>query len=409
MEVLDRVPTLAPTPDGQPLEIRVRCSVDRSHRKSYTHPVTIHPDWTVTTPHDLEVERIGVAMGGYLSCIDLVDNCVPAARLYLIRQLRLETPQLSLGKSGRWLVAERVDTCCAGSPSYRSPMDAAEHLRSPRHCAARHRSRPRVVAQIGEALLQAHGGRDPMPLPPRSGRLVGTCVDRQVDLRTLWDAGVPLDVVEQIHQRASDGRVLPVSFYFGVLTNRPDLTWVRETAAEAPERELHDWLAWTVSARDRDQPGLRGEWLALGVSRRDIGELQHAGYEPSDVARLAALLDASGTQAAAVLAGWVRADCRPDTAELGRVYGLSAQQSRVPSAASIERLRDLLSSEGIAADRLEAGYALLICGTASIAKAVVTEVGALAPDLVAKGLTDWESRPRKKECTCVTVTTTSCC
>jgi hypothetical protein len=32
----------------------------------------------VTTPHDLEAERVAAAMGGYLSCLDLVDHAAPA-------------------------------------------------------------------------------------------------------------------------------------------------------------------------------------------------------------------------------------------------------------------------------------------------------------------------------------------
>lgn len=75
----------SPHPEGTDLHLRTRCFVDASHRRPRTHPIVLHPDWSVDTGHDLESERIAVAFGGYLSCLDLVDKVVPAARTYLLR------------------------------------------------------------------------------------------------------------------------------------------------------------------------------------------------------------------------------------------------------------------------------------------------------------------------------------
>ena len=41
------------------------------------HDVVIHSDWSASTPDDLAAERVGVALGGYLSCLDLVDHALP--------------------------------------------------------------------------------------------------------------------------------------------------------------------------------------------------------------------------------------------------------------------------------------------------------------------------------------------
>jgi hypothetical protein len=68
----ERMRSILPSPDGEPLTLKVRCWTSRSSKAPVTrHPVTIHPDWSVTTPHDLESERVAAAFGGYLSCLDL--------------------------------------------------------------------------------------------------------------------------------------------------------------------------------------------------------------------------------------------------------------------------------------------------------------------------------------------------
>ena len=66
-------PRSGPEPGGAPLEVVVRCRTSPTAEDARTHPVTIHPDWSVTTPHDLDAERVGMALGGYCSCVELVD------------------------------------------------------------------------------------------------------------------------------------------------------------------------------------------------------------------------------------------------------------------------------------------------------------------------------------------------
>ena len=49
----------------------MRCRTSPTAEDAWTHRVTIHPDWSVTTPHDLDAERVGMALGGYCSCVEL--------------------------------------------------------------------------------------------------------------------------------------------------------------------------------------------------------------------------------------------------------------------------------------------------------------------------------------------------
>ena len=69
----DRTPEPLPTPDGSPLLASIRCWTSRAPKAPHrTHAVTIDATWQVTVPHDLESERLAVALGGYLSCLELV-------------------------------------------------------------------------------------------------------------------------------------------------------------------------------------------------------------------------------------------------------------------------------------------------------------------------------------------------
>ena len=66
-----RAPVAAagPAPGGRSLSTLVECRTSRSSVRGEPHRVSIAPDWSVQTPHDLDAERVGVAFGGYASCL----------------------------------------------------------------------------------------------------------------------------------------------------------------------------------------------------------------------------------------------------------------------------------------------------------------------------------------------------
>ena len=48
----------APTPSGEPLTVKIRCWASQAPRpKTVKHTITIHPDWRVEVPHELDAER----------------------------------------------------------------------------------------------------------------------------------------------------------------------------------------------------------------------------------------------------------------------------------------------------------------------------------------------------------------
>jgi len=74
------VTTVLPAPNGQDLVVDIDCTTHPLERTGTTHEVTIHPDWTVDTVHDLEGERIARAVGGWSSCLHFAESVVPAYR-----------------------------------------------------------------------------------------------------------------------------------------------------------------------------------------------------------------------------------------------------------------------------------------------------------------------------------------
>src|SRR4051812_21417710 len=65
------------TPDGTPLVLEVSCPSGVDGR----HEVTLAPDWSMQSPHDLVAERVLVAFGGSSPCLKL-EQAIAAARLW---------------------------------------------------------------------------------------------------------------------------------------------------------------------------------------------------------------------------------------------------------------------------------------------------------------------------------------
>lgn len=385
---------LPPNPAGGPLELKVRCYVDPEHNRPRTHPILLLPDWSVDTGHDLEAERFSVAFGGYLSCLSLADQVGPALRAYVQRHLRRGLPAIELGVSGRWNLTHRVDGCCAGYTSHTTAALAAEHHRSPRHVATEFGgARVGTVKALGKQVLVAHGTADPAWLPREALKLVGVCVRTRPEVEMLWEAGLTPELIKVIHDVAGLGRVLPANFYLGVVSRRPDLKWIHDSAAKAPGREVHDYLAWTETPEDRANPSRRGDWLGLGLSLRDVSVLGDSRYLPADVEELAVGLRRSTTSAGALLANWVIAECFPTIPALIAVCQMSDCGPDRVTRTAVDVVADLTGRTG---PREQFAFALTLCGAPSLAASVIHATNSLQPADLLRGLDDWESARQKR-------------
>ncbi len=363
---------LPPAPDG-PVTVRVTCST--GPRSTARHPVTLHPDWSLTTPHDLEAERILAALGGTLSCLTLADVVVPTLRdlVQLSGRHRLAGVVRSGTKRWRWRVVSGSCRRCKAR-SFATLVDAVRHERTVEHWAETpamlDAGRParESLGELYDAVGRAH--RRAMLDVPRPFAHQHVLEDHgMAELRGL---GVPEEYVDHVHERVwRDGPPLPVRFYLAAAYLAPDLDWLASVARSRPEADVLTWAAWTETPLDRSEPQLRLRWLSLGVSTHDTAQLMHAGCPPNDVEVYAQQAGTSHARAATVLAAWDAVDCRPGPSELmalDRTVGASWQP---PSGGAIDLLMDAVRGLRPEPTRTQAAIVLAAVGTRPNALAVL--------------------------------------
>ncbi len=322
-----------PAPEGAALSVIVPCRTTRTRGHAASrHEVTIAPDWRFECPHDLDSERLAVALGGYCSCLNLADAGIPALRAWVMLALRL-TPVDVRPRSGGggWRVGSPAP-CCRGR-RFESVAEAAGHVRGVAHLAATFGAESDVLAALAAAAGQALGHHmGHASTADESRRAAACCRAGHRDVRYLWDAGLSPQAVIRIHARVGVETPLPRRVYLGVRVRRVDVDWLASTlaavtgpaktvagdggdrfaglrepgvgrlgrgGAPGPEEEpLASWLAWSAAAWDRAHPAARGQWLALGVSRSRTLEMGEAGIDPRELSRHAADLGVSPDSAA---------------------------------------------------------------------------------------------------------------
>lgn len=284
----------------QAVTLTVSCRTSRElGAPARRHPVTLNPDGTVETPHDLDQERILAALGGYLSCLELVDTVAPAFFDWYRAQVR-EVPRPIRAKqpAGPWRAAKRA--ACCPARGFDEPQEAAEHARSPRHIASLAGIPARVLGQLVQDVT--------VPPPAEAG---------DQPWATLWECGMHPDRVELVDQTIGARSPMPVSFYLGVMSTNPRLTWLADTIWNADaDMDTAIWLAWTYCAADRKDPAARTGWLATGVLRRLILPLMASVYTVADVEAFANHWNMSLSGAAVELHTWVEAGVCPPVSEL---------------------------------------------------------------------------------------------
>lgn len=346
---LPRLRPVSPHPDGDALSVAVPCAASPDLADATRHPISIGPDWTVTTPHDLDAERVASAFGGYSTCLVLVERVLPAIRAMTQWRARRVVPRLRRGARGSWAVAGASRArCCRPAPR---AGDAAAHLRGLDHLWARADAPGPLVSRVADAVDHAHRGAGTFVLAPDDLDTLRRCVHPGTEPVEAWEAGLHPDVVAAVHDHVvgADGPPLPLALYLGVVTRRPDLAWLADTLARVDggtdDPTLAEWLTWTHTPLDRRAPRARSGWIATGTPRAWILELSAAGYTPDDAERLAAATGRSAVGAADLLRGWVAAGCRPEVAELADVHRSGVPAWSTPSGAAIDRLTEMLGDD----------------------------------------------------------------
>jgi len=375
--------TVGPAPQGTSLSLRIPCRTSQSpHSKSRSHRVLITDDWNVEVPHDLEAERVAVALGGYLSCIPLVDKTVPALHEWLRRQARLDPPPLSFNEGLQTWRLSKSEDCCP-SAGFNEAAAAAIHWRSIPHIAT---SIGAPSRQLGSLVAASRAAHEPagtlVPEQQHIDRAASACLRGVPAVAWLWDAGIHPCLVWQVHTDVRSASPLSARFYLGAICNHVDVDWLaltltgRDLDSSAPDaavadegRSMHpeplsSWLAWTAAPWDVADPSARAQWLDAGVNRSTILLLGGARYRPEEVTDLARLLGRTVDGTARIIASWVQAGARPSTASLAALRNLGHPTLQAPSGAALDRLRRMRGPERPAFTRTQLALLLAEHGTA---------------------------------------------
>lgn len=332
-----------PAPGDQPLTLNIECFNAVSGAGGEKHQVTIDADlnWSVTTPHDAEAERIAVAFGSDASCVTHMERTVEAFRASLGVLTRAERVPLSVGRGGSWQVGQghSIAACCRGT-LFGSAAAAARHTRSPKHLAKQHRVQLRHINAFLDAAATAWGSWDACPeFDPRLERLVR----EPGGVNELWQAGIHPDDVAGL---AAVGSVvdesLPLRFFLGLVYGSADRQWVSEVLTYHPDPDTAAWLAWLDTPQKRAEPRTWGQWLSFGISKAHVVVAINAGLQPEYVREVASSNRWSINGVAAQFVKWANVGCalKPrhfHALKRHRVY------SPQPSGRAIDSLLELVT------------------------------------------------------------------
>lgn len=360
--------SVGPSPGNLALELSVECRLSRDSPRGKKHLVTIHPDWSVSTPHDLDAERIAVALGGFTSCLALVDRTIPAFRSALPLLARFSRVSLRRDKSGGWRLplGDQIENCCSRH-QFATIGSAVSHLRSVKHLARAHHAPEWQLAKVMSGAERAWG---PWEKVPPSGSQFDGLVGESGGVAELWKAGIRPDELERFAAAAQSVHgSLPVSYFLGMAYNDADPDWLRDTVTHRPDANTAAWLAWLDPHITVDNGQEWGAWLELGLSRDEVRAAVSSGLRADDVRVVAHETRRSISAVARSVVAWARAGCFPTASQL-QILARRGVDYADPSPAAIDALvidannRKLIAaSESTVARRTELALMLMVLGT----------------------------------------------
>jgi hypothetical protein len=313
----------------------VDCLTDPTAEQGSTHLVTIGPDWSLETPHDLEAERVAQAFGGFCSCVELADRIIPALREGAQLFTRRTLVPVDHRARRMWLVHDPPSGCPCASMRFTTVQAAARHLRGALHLATKYAV---PVARLRPLLVEvetAHG----TGVPPEH-RDAAELVLESRGLEDLWEAGVhPAAVREAIALIPRVTEPLPVWFYLGIAFQPVDDT-LRELLAGCASAQTAAWVVWSDDARRQWSAQLTAEWLRTEVARSELEILVRRRVPVEAAEDLAAVTGRTLRQAATELAAWALADCYPKADDVALLDRLGLEVSPRPSCAAVDRAEE---------------------------------------------------------------------
>lgn len=383
-------------PGNEPATITLPCSAgdgtSSDHTVSVGPPAEPHGSWRVGTCHDVQSERVAVALGGSrVTCLDIIDFAVPAIQAYWnsLGRNALAGIQPRPGRARRaanWGIAEPAPGCECESHGWEHPEAAASHLRLLSHWCRLHGAEPEQTARVLEELKLVTGHDQWIPWSPEVQ--LGNQLEEPSTLFELWKAGVHPDVVQQVHSTLGLSDPLSAAAYLQIVRQAIDLDWLRQFTAGGPQAVA--WAATSHTKWDVIRPADRLEWYRAGVNFKLITALREAPYCVDDVRTLAGATDVSLNAACRVIVDWLAAGCSPSIDDLVAVCRLVPQGRQAPTAAAITAVRRRTSDRCDDMTDTAVGLILVAAGTPTSAAALINRGISTMHDLVSSQSTKRE-------------------
>lgn len=203
-----------PTPTGDSLELSVRCWTARSGPQYAHHMITLRGDWSVATPHDLEAERVAVALGGYSSCAELPRRSVPAARHWLDLECRVAPVPIRFAASRRWHATTRLRCCPLAG--FDTAARAADHARSTDHLAVQFCAPLPHIEDLTTAIRRAYRGTAHLQIDHVVAEVAAAALTHgRRDVTALWYAGISPQTIVDICAGLGVTGKLPAQYFLG--------------------------------------------------------------------------------------------------------------------------------------------------------------------------------------------------
>ena len=365
------MPVLTPVdaafPGGHPVTVEVACRVGGGRAKR--HPITIGTDWSVETPHDLELERIAKALGGVSTCVDLVDHAVPALRDAWQHAHRLVPSRLHQRvDNDKWTPAQHVAGCSC-STGWPHPQGAAAHLRGVTHWVRHHGASLAAVKRLVVAIEDAPGVRfDPGAQAPYEWRTSPVVGDPDTG-QWLWEVGISPALVALVGVRLGLTEPLRRAAYLRIVADDIDLDWLVPFARDGATAA--SWAARVYNDHDRSYPTERFDWYRTGLSWPLIDSLLPSRYSLYEITSLAQSAGVTLNTAARTLALWRAADCEPTIEQLAYLR-LLAPGRQEPGRAAVD---SVCANVGVAAgmSRTQVALVLVAAGTPTTAAGLIRQ------------------------------------
>ena len=279
----------------------VECTTSPEAKFGLVHPVTVQHDWTVSTPHDLDAERLGVALGGYSSCARLADAAVPACRH--IMSVLSQTTALERDDAGGWLNTSANG--CVGPHRHETLEAALEHEANVTHVARLYSIRAHLFEPMLMAIQAAWvSSADPALV---SGGRAG--------YERLWRFAVHPHLAQRWARRLPRNTwPLPTRAITAGVHSNANQDLARTLIEIFPTPDFAEWVA------NQANQGPLPEIASLSMLRDaglDAGTALHAltnGVDPTRITKLADEQNITIGSAARWLAIWGAAGCTPDSA-----------------------------------------------------------------------------------------------